>query len=106
MMADAVAFVMKAFAAGVTEFGRILNAIPGSKALIIAAFFLTATVGMIIMPLRGGRFVNQEGDLSSQSVSDVVSEVTRTTYSEKHPNGVTTRTVSHSRSSANRTKVK
>lgn len=98
MMADAVAFVMKAFAAGVTEFGRILNAIPGSKALIIAAFFLTATVGMIIMPLRGGRFVNQEGDLSSESVS----EVTSTTYNKIHPEGFTSRTITHSK----RTKIK
>lgn len=98
MMADAIAFVMKAFAAGVTEFGRILNGIPGSKALIIAVFFLTATVGMLIMPLRGGRFITYDGDLSSESVSEVIS----TTFSPKHPNGVTTRTVSHSK----RTKIK
>lgn len=93
MMLQAIKFVMDAFAGGVSQFGRILNAIPGSQALIIAAFFLTVTVGMLIMPLRGGRFVSQGGDLSSESIS----EVTSTTYDKEHPDGYDRRTVTHTR---------
>ncbi len=95
MMADAIAIVVKAFTAAAVEFGRILNAIPGSQALIVAAFFLTVTVGMLIMPLRGGRFISTGGDLSTESVR----EVTSTYYSPLFPNGYTTRTVSHTKTS-------
>lgn len=62
MFSNIFSMVAGVFGSVVSFFGQLLSGLPGAAAFIIAAFFITVVVQLILVPIRGGRSFGSGSD--------------------------------------------